>query len=104
MKGSDGRVFKDIVIQTPTTPRMMCNLNQKFGRGFISPQELNRPLTPLNNFENCLTTYTQAAKASLRKDPNFEFFTMTLISQKMQNQNVAAILNLDQNKLFHQAT
>ena len=37
VKGGDGRVFKDIVIQTPTTPRMMCNLNQKFGRGFISP-------------------------------------------------------------------
>ena len=29
---------------------------------------------------------------------------MTLISQKMQNQNVEAILNLDQNKLFHHAT
>ena len=83
VKGADGRIFKDIVIQTPTTPRMIGNLDQKFGKGYISPQAYNRPFTPMNMSDNCMTTYTQAAKASLRKDPNFEFFTMTLISQKM---------------------
>jgi hypothetical protein len=62
VKDNDGIIFKDILIKTPKTPRMMEYQNQKFGKGFISPNAMNMPLSFMEISENAHTTYTQAAK------------------------------------------
>ena len=51
-----------------------------------------------------LSVTSQKSKEMLRKAANYEFFALTLLSHKMNNQRIPQIMNLNPDEMFKTAT